>query len=123
MLAPVLASSFRIAPDPWNSTSPSEVVRSLRITKRRQKFPKTADKIEEYVVAPGDTVSGIAGKFGIDSDTIRWGIIWRMKDIKPGQKLRILPVIGVSHKVVRGNNLLDCQEISSRDAGNCRFSV
>lgn len=108
VLAPVLASSFPgIAPDPWNSTSPSEVVRSITDNETTTEISKKLrDKIEEYIVQPGDTVSGIAAKFGIDSDTIRWeNDLADVKDIKPGQKLRILPVIGVSHKVARGETI------------------
>jgi len=108
VLAPVLASSFPgIAPDPWNSTSPSEVVRSVTDNETTtQKSDRVRDKIEEYVVQSGDTVSVIAAKFGIDSDTIRWeNNLADVKDIKPGQKLRILPVAGVSHKVVRGETI------------------
>ena len=108
VLAPVLASSFPgIAPDPWSSSSPSEVVRSVTDNETTtQKSDKVRDKIEEYIVQPGDTVSGIAVKFGIDADTIRWeNNLADVKDIKPGQKLKILPVAGVSHKVVRGETI------------------
>lgn len=108
VLAPVLASSFPgIAPDPWNSSSPSEVVRSITDNETTTEISKKLrDKIEEYVVQPGDTVSAIAVKFGIDADTIRWeNDLADVKDIKPGQKLRILPVAGVSHKVVRGETI------------------
>ena len=64
-------------------------------------------KVMEYEVRPGDTVvSGIAAKFGIDEDTIRWRIdLTDVKTIKPGQLLRILPVVGIAHKVSRGETI------------------
>ena len=64
------------------------------------------DKVMEYEVRPGDTVSGIAAKFGIDEDTIRWeNNLADVKTIKPGQLLRILPVVGIAHKVSRGETI------------------
>lgn len=67
---------------------------------------KPRDKIEEYVVQNGDTLSGVAEKYGIFSDTIKWENNLTDKDsIKPGQKLRILPVSGVSVKVKSGDTL------------------
>lgn len=67
---------------------------------------KPRDKTEEYTVRDGNTLSGIAGKFGISQDTVKWEN--DLKDtnaIKPGQVLRILPVTGVSHKVKEGDTL------------------
>lgn len=67
---------------------------------------KPRDKIEEYTVQNGDTLSAVADKYGISSDTIKWENDLTDKDsIKPGQKLRILPVSGVSHKVKSGDTL------------------
>ena len=109
MLAPVLASSFPgVSPDPWkDTTAVTEVVLSVTDNATTTVISeKVRDKIVEYEVQNGDTVSGIAAKFGIDSDTIRWeNNLADVKDIKPKQKLRILPVSGVSHKVVRGETI------------------
>lgn len=109
MLAPVLASSFPgIAPDPWKDTSPSEVVRVVTDDSTTTIVPtdRVRDKVMEYEVRPGDTVSGIAAKFGIDEDTIRWeNNLADVKAIKPGQLLRILPVVGIAHKVSRGETI------------------
>ena len=109
MLAPVLASSFPgVSPDPWkDTTAVAEVVLSVTDNATTTVISeKVRDKIVEYEVQNGDTVSGIAAKFGIDSDTIRWeNNLADIKDIKPKQKLRILPVSGVSHKVVRGETI------------------
>lgn len=107
-LAPVLATSFPgVSDDPWNDIPPSSLVREVTDDgTATQISTKPRDKIEEYQVQPGDTVSGIADKFAIDSDTIRWeNNLPSVNSIKPGQSLRILPVPGVSHKVSRGETI------------------
>ncbi|MCL4439021.1 MAG: M23 family metallopeptidase [Firmicutes bacterium] len=60
----------------------------------------------EYKVETGDTLSSIAQKFNISTDTIRWANNDLTGDqIKPGQTLRILPVTGVEYKVRSGDTL------------------
>ncbi len=59
-----------------------------------------------YIVRSGDTVSGIAQKFGISVNTVLWanGMTGRTK-LKVGQSLMILPVSGVLHTVKKGETL------------------
>jgi len=60
----------------------------------------------EYTVEEGDTVSTIAEKFGVSIDTIRWeNDLKSVKDIKPGDRLKILPVTGIAHKVQHGETI------------------
>ncbi|MDD4477098.1 MAG: peptidoglycan DD-metalloendopeptidase family protein [Patescibacteria group bacterium] len=60
----------------------------------------------EYAVAVGDTLSGIAARFGISVATILWENNLTLNSrIKPGDKLRILPVSGVSYTVKKGDTL------------------
>lgn len=66
---------------------------------------KPRSEIIEYKVESGDTLSGVAEKFGISTETIRWANDLKGDSIKPGQTLKILPVTGVSHKVSEGDNL------------------
>jgi len=67
---------------------------------------KPRSEVVEYEVQSGDTVSTIAEKFGISVDTIRWeNNLTSIKDIKLGQKLRILPVTGILHKVTYGETI------------------
>lgn len=67
---------------------------------------KPRDTVVSYLVQPGDTVSGIAQKFGISADTIRWqNDLKSIESIKPGQKLEIPPVTGIVHKVKRGETV------------------
>lgn len=64
------------------------------------------NKIIEYVVANGDTLSGIAAKFNISTDTIRYANkITDVDSLKPGTNLTILPITGVLHTVESGDTL------------------
>ena len=64
------------------------------------------DELVEYVVQGGDTVSTIAKRFGITTNSILWANSLSYYDyIKPGQKLNIPPTSGVLHKVVKGETL------------------
>jgi murein DD-endopeptidase MepM/ murein hydrolase activator NlpD len=57
------------------------------------------DEMETYIVQEGDTVFGIAEKFGLEPQTILWGNYSLLLDnphaLRPGQELNILPVNGV----------------------------
>lgn len=62
---------------------------------------ETRNNITEYVVKEGDTLWSIADKFDISVETIAWenNLNLRRANIKPGQKLVILPVSGIRHIV------------------------
>lgn len=63
-------------------------------------------EIVEYEVQNGDTISSIAEKFDISQDTVLWANDMDEKSkIKPGQKLKILPVTGVLHTVKKGETI------------------
>ena len=57
------------------------------------------DEMSIYTVQDGDTVFGIAEKFGLEPQTILWGnysiLLDNPHSLKPGQELNILPVDGV----------------------------
>ncbi len=70
----------------------------------RQRFD-----ITEYEVQKGDTIIGIAEKFGLQPQTILWGNYDTLADdphrLTVGQVLRILPVNGVLHEWHEGEGL------------------
>ncbi len=71
-----------------------------------KKIKRPRKEIVSYTVKPGDSVSTIAEKFGIRVSTILWeNNLNAYSIIRPGDKLRILPVDGITHKVRRGENL------------------
>jgi len=66
-------------------------------------------EIIKYTVLEGDTVFGIAEKFGLDPQTVLWGNYYILLDdphaLKPGQELNILPVNGTYHEWQQGEGL------------------
>lgn len=109
MIAPVIAEEFPgRTVDPWDTPSPSSVLSAATEDPYTQTLisEKVRDRIIEYEVKPGDTVSSIAEKFGVSIDTVLWQNDLGPKDkIKPGQTLNILPVAGVAHKVRKGDTV------------------
>lgn len=66
----------------------------------------TRTKVVEYVVQGGDTISTIAEKFNISTNTVLWANnLSSSGTIRPGDKLTILPTSGVLHKVKSGDTL------------------
>ena len=64
------------------------------------------EKVVYYTVEPGDTVSTIAEKFNVSTNTLLWENKLGPRDyIKPGDKLTILPMSGVSHQVKKGDTI------------------
>ena len=67
---------------------------------------KNRDKIIDYVVQVGDTLSTIAQKFGLYTNTILWeNNLSLYSTIKPGQTLKILPLNGLSYKIAKNDTL------------------
>lgn len=66
-------------------------------------------EILTYTVQPGDTLFGIAERYGLKPETVLWGNYFTLKDdphsLFPGQVLNILPVDGTYHLVTEGNTL------------------
>ena len=66
---------------------------------------KGRTEVITYTVQHGDTLSTIADKFEISTDTIRWANNLSDDDITPGDQLQIPPVSGVIHKVKSGETI------------------
>jgi murein DD-endopeptidase MepM/ murein hydrolase activator NlpD len=66
-------------------------------------------EVEKYTVVEGDTVYGIAEKFGLQPYTILWGNYFTLLDnphnLLVGQELNILPVDGTYHEWQQGEGL------------------
>jgi len=74
------------------------------------------NKITDYTVQNGDTLSTIAVKFDVSTDTIRYANqITDVDSIAPGSKLVIPPVTGVLHTVAAGETTAS---IAKRYAAN-----
>lgn len=66
---------------------------------------KPRDKIINYTVQKGDTLSTIARKFGISVETIQWENDISGENITVGDTIRILPVTGMAYKVGSGETI------------------
>jgi murein DD-endopeptidase MepM/ murein hydrolase activator NlpD len=70
------------------------------------KTVRPREGIVDYIVQAGDSVSTIAASFGVSVNTILWeNDLNAYSLIRPGNKLAILPMSGIAHKVVRGDTL------------------
>ena len=68
--------------------------------------PDTSGAVTTYRVRPGDTLTGIASRFGISIKTIWWANKLKSKDrLKPGLKLRIPADDGLLVTVKEGDSL------------------
>lgn len=108
VIAPVIAKEF-----PGRSINPWEIGESNKVLSATTESDtietliseKVRDRIKEYKVEEGDTLTSIAKKFAIDEDTIRWQNNLTKDRIKVGQTLEILPVAGIAHKVGKGDTV------------------
>ncbi|MEK9200982.1 MAG: M23 family metallopeptidase [Patescibacteria group bacterium] len=118
-LAPILASTFP-GIDPALAQEEDPVISVMDAGASETAWTasdKVRDKTLEYEVQPGDTVSAVAEKYGVSADTIRWeNGMTSANQIKPGQKLKILPVSGVRHKVARGETVYSIAKKYSANA-------
>lgn len=64
---------------------------------------KSSADIKDYTVQGGDTVSSIAAKFGVTSDSIRWSNNLTGDAVTPGTVLAIPPVNGIVYTVNNGD--------------------
>lgn len=93
--------------DPWSISSPPEVLSaSTDNASTATNISANRDSIINYIVVAGDTVSSIAEKFGISTNTILWqNNLSSADDITIGDKLEILPVTGIAHTVAKGDTV------------------
>jgi murein DD-endopeptidase MepM/ murein hydrolase activator NlpD len=66
-------------------------------------------EVIKYTVVEGDTVFGIAEKFGLKPETVLWGNYYILLDdphaLKAGQELNIMPLDGTYHEWQSGEGL------------------
>ena len=71
----------------------------------------------DYQVESGDTISSIALKFGVSTDTIKWANnLTNVNSVKPGDTLKILPVSGVAVTVKSGDTVQSLAKKYQTDA-------
>lgn len=107
MLAPVISAELP-GSNPWQLPAPSAVLSAAteNPATATSVSDKVRDKVVEYEVQDGDTISTIAEKFGVSQETLLWqNKLDKKAKLKQGQKIQVLPVTGVLHKVTRGETI------------------
>jgi len=77
---------------------------------------KARNRIIEHAIEEGETLDSIASRYDISIDTIKWENDLKNDTIKPGDRLRILPITGVGHKVKSGESIYSIAKKYSVDA-------
>jgi len=119
LLAPVIASSF--SGNSFAQTPAPSAVLSSATSMEEEMSTSISDKnraeVYDYQVESGDTLSGLAQKFGVSVDSIRWlNSLETTTAIKPGQALKIPPVTGVIHKVKKGDTVYSIAKYYATEA-------
>ena len=108
VVAPIIRNTYEANAESLEEfTAPSAVLSSFdEQDTLTQISEKPRDGVIAYTVVEGDTVSTIAEKFGISTDTIKWA---NPKldddDLTIGQELAIPPVTGMVIKVAKGETI------------------
>lgn len=109
--APEAEAALLVLPTELEASENDVLVRAAvprTIIPDRSLAEPTIPEIRSYAVEGGDTISGIAAKFGLKPETIIWAnpeleqnpdLLW------VGQPLTILPVDGVYHQVGGGDTI------------------
>ncbi len=111
LIAPFLSDTFPIftnqaaALDFTAATAEKQSVLAGEEVFQTQVSDKPRDKVIDYTVEKGDTVSTVAKKFGVSEDTIRWANNFTGNNINIGDSLKVMPVSGVVHKVEAGDTV------------------
>jgi surface antigen len=123
-LAMVQLAQPNTAPDPEAKDKESEEGLMLQgqalvaLTSPIKKDPEEDGGVQIYEVQSGDTVSSIATRHNVTSNTILWANeIDDVDEIMPGDKLFILPVSGVSYAVKKSDTLEDIAKKYKADRG------
>lgn len=102
------------APDPNNKSSDTEITDLMTVqgqaliagTSPVKKDPEEDGGVTIYEVQSGDTVSAIASKFHISTNTILWAnAIDDINSIMPGDKIFILPTSGLAYTVKKNDTI------------------
>lgn len=71
----------------------------------------TDNGLRKYRIREGDTLTGIAVRFGITVDTVRWANSGVRTVLVPGRELIIPPVSGVIHEVQENETIDDVADL------------
>jgi len=121
MSAPIIANAYPggVQNQLAQFTPSSAVATSLDFSDygiQTQVSQKPRDQVVSYTVEKGDTLSTVADKFGISTDTIRWANNLKIDDLAIGDILKIPPVPGIVYKVQEGDTVQSVAKKYKTDA-------
>ncbi|MFH0828887.1 MAG: peptidoglycan DD-metalloendopeptidase family protein [Candidatus Kerfeldbacteria bacterium] len=101
-----VAFEAELGADPGAEGSVADTGNALQIpTLTSDGIPQRSD-VTTYIVQNGDTLGGIANRYGVTQKTIlSANSISNADFLKPGQELLIPPITGVLHKVAKGETV------------------
>jgi len=109
--APLEAATPTASPKPITAAGGEDTLRGItRLADMHTVLPaRPRFDVSMYTVVAGDTLFGIAEKFGLKPETLMWGNSDILGDdphrLTPGQQLRILPVDGAYYQWHTGDGL------------------
>ena len=121
MSAPIIANAYpgSVQSQLTQFTPSSAVATSLDFSDygiQTQISQKPRDQVISYTVEKGDTLSSVAEKFGISTDTIRWENNLTSDDLAIGDTLKIPPVTGMVITVSEGETVQSIAKKYKTDA-------
>lgn len=104
---PLVLTIDELPPYQPDEANPGVITRQAELNTILPERPRVL--VIRYTVQQGDTLFGIAERFGLRPETLLWGNFEVLQDnphsLRPGQELRILPVDGTYYEWQAGNGL------------------
>lgn len=108
LVAPFLADRYPIFTSNPNVMQAQALEQAIALDTdvfQTQISQKPRDKVITYTVQKGDTISTVAKKYDVSTDTIKWINDMTSDNLTVGDELKIPPVTGVIHKVQKGDTV------------------
>lgn len=107
LIQPTATPPFRLSDLPEQPAPPAGIERKALLHTTIPSRPR--QEVVKYTVQAGDTVFGIAEKWGLKPQTILWANYYTLRDdphnLQPNQQLNILPVDGAYYEWQPGDGL------------------
>lgn len=118
--APIIANTYPgIVGEDFGTFTPPSAVLGILTTGSEDLSTLISEKpraqVEIYRVRKGDTLGGIAEKFGVSVDTIKWANNLKGEKLSIDQELKIPPVTGIVHKVKPGETIYSLSKFYKTD--------
>ncbi len=97
--------------------NPDALLKPILPTGESLGSPPASNTIQTYIIKTGDTVSTIAGRFGLKVSTLLWANnLHEYSIIREGQNLTIPPVDGLVYTVRKGDTIARIAKLFDTDA-------